>query len=605
MSVEHISPFSSMVENNDIPSEDEITAIQQYLISPLSEATALDEEIAQMQTALKAVQERREALSLTIGTHKALISPLRRYPDILQEIFHHCLPTAHDAKMNSLEAPLVLTHVCRSWRNLAHSTPSLWSSIFICVPDSYQVDYILHEDELDQQEAEKAQVELKLVGVGEWLSRSGACPLSISFVENSDGFVESLCGAFLDAIRPFASRWKRLVLRLNGQAPSLNHFTSILSQEVRNLEELVLDVASYNDPTSFAPDLGRDGWRRSGLIQAPKLKRVAFTHIDENVAAFQLPWSQLTHFSFELNRQRHVKSLSASEIIEILRQCPNLVSIQVEIGRIEEELVDAGGDINQIRPAPVWSHEQVIMHHLLYLSIHTAVDLSQIFPLIQAPLLREFSFFGMPFPCFGVPSLLSFLSCVPTIRRLSIDPRCFTPKHLSQCLASCSMITSLRFCMGFVNDGWYRTTYSRGGSAQFDHAMLALITPTEEEDGGEYLCRYLREFQSSTSSAGFTAKMVYDFVVARQRQARNGYPKLNVVSVRFLDNKNMDLLDTLRDGDEDDFELTTIHPTPVNPRVYAARRYMEAVARYPLYSTTAESEEFDQLDVRMFSVPKS
>jgi len=40
-----------------------------------------------------------------------------------------------------MEAPLVLTHVCRYWRNLALSTPSLWSSIFIYLPNTYQLEH--------------------------------------------------------------------------------------------------------------------------------------------------------------------------------------------------------------------------------------------------------------------------------------------------------------------------------------------------------------------------------------------------------------------------------------------------------------------------------
>jgi len=83
------SPFATMLKTNHIPSEDEIVAIKKYLVNPAAEAAALNKEIGEMQTTLKGLQEKRDALSHAIGLHKALISPLRRYPDILQEIFHH------------------------------------------------------------------------------------------------------------------------------------------------------------------------------------------------------------------------------------------------------------------------------------------------------------------------------------------------------------------------------------------------------------------------------------------------------------------------------------------------------------------------------------
>lgn len=94
------SPFASMLGTNHIPSEDEISAIQKHLVTLVAATTTFDKGIGKLQKELKTLQEARDALCHAIELHKALISPLRRYPDILQEIFHHCLPTAHDATMN-------------------------------------------------------------------------------------------------------------------------------------------------------------------------------------------------------------------------------------------------------------------------------------------------------------------------------------------------------------------------------------------------------------------------------------------------------------------------------------------------------------------------
>jgi len=585
------SPFATMLGTNHTPSEDEIAAIKKYLVNPAAEAAALNKDIDEMQTTLKGLQEKRDALSHAIGLHEALISPLRRYPDILQEIFHHCLPAAHDATMKSSEAPLLLTHICRDWRHLALSTPSLWSSILIhqlkCLPQEGGF-----AEEVDPQLL-RVQEQTCAAGVQEWLSRSGACPISISFLESALGSEEGPCQPFLNAIRPFALRWRRLVLR--GRAkPDLDQFLSLLSTEVPILEELVV---SFETP---APAMNSDSddnrWSRCGIIRAPRLKRVVIANLNESIAVLQLHWSQMTHLSFEHNKAGRDMSLSANETIEILRQCPNLVSIQVEIGDIESP----GVDMDQIAPAPVHSREVVVMHHLLHLTIHTALDLSEFFPVIQTPVLREFSFFGIPLPALGIPSVISFLSWVPTLKRLSIDPRCFTLEQLSQCLASCPMITSLRFCTGFVKDGWYRTSFSRGGSAKCDATTIASITPSSEDaDRDEYLCRYLREFYATR--AHFTADSVYNFITARQRRAQNGYPKLEAVSVQFSNYQNWDLLDTLRDVDG--FKLTANKPAPSPTEEEPVVRALASIEKYPRNAITAEPGAFDQRDIKMFSVP--
>ena len=50
-------------------------------------------------------------------------------PELIREIFYHCLPKKPNFSAKS--APLLLTHVCHSWRTLALSMPTLWSRIHV------------------------------------------------------------------------------------------------------------------------------------------------------------------------------------------------------------------------------------------------------------------------------------------------------------------------------------------------------------------------------------------------------------------------------------------------------------------------------------------
>ena len=85
-------------------------------------------------------------------------------PDVMSTIFEFCLPDFTDNKRSpyteNLSTPLSLGAICSHWREIAWSTPSLWSSLVIRVPsnlDSHMTTGIAQE----------------------WLGRSGQLPLSI------------------------------------------------------------------------------------------------------------------------------------------------------------------------------------------------------------------------------------------------------------------------------------------------------------------------------------------------------------------------------------------------------------------------------------------
>ncbi|KAF8176670.1 hypothetical protein K438DRAFT_1485893, partial [Mycena galopus ATCC 62051] len=71
-------------------------------------------------------KEQRASLKRPIDAHRAVISPMRRVPhDVLVEICISCLPS-HNALIDPAEAPLILGRICRHWRSVAYSTPTLW-----------------------------------------------------------------------------------------------------------------------------------------------------------------------------------------------------------------------------------------------------------------------------------------------------------------------------------------------------------------------------------------------------------------------------------------------------------------------------------------------
>ncbi|KAJ7784082.1 hypothetical protein B0H16DRAFT_1681629 [Mycena metata] len=86
--------------------------------------------------------------------------------EITTEIFHRLPLKVGELGLQSNTAPLSLTAVCRSWRDIALSTPTLWSTMEICF--AYIPSTVV---------AQPGLVELFIT---QWLRRSGECPLSLT-----------------------------------------------------------------------------------------------------------------------------------------------------------------------------------------------------------------------------------------------------------------------------------------------------------------------------------------------------------------------------------------------------------------------------------------
>ncbi|ESK84144.1 hypothetical protein Moror_17013 [Moniliophthora roreri MCA 2997] len=113
---------------NYAPSPQEVSDIRTLLIEPEKTLQALEKEIARLQA-------QREKLKSFIDNHHALLSPIRRvHTDIMREIFENCLLQDHLPIRSLREAPLLLTGICRTWREVAISMPRLWNRLHITVP---------------------------------------------------------------------------------------------------------------------------------------------------------------------------------------------------------------------------------------------------------------------------------------------------------------------------------------------------------------------------------------------------------------------------------------------------------------------------------------
>ncbi|KAJ7288099.1 hypothetical protein C8J57DRAFT_1047328, partial [Mycena rebaudengoi] len=194
--------------------------------------------------------------------------------EITTEIFKWC----YEAGLRLLPsvAPLLLTQVCRDWRELALSTPALWDTI----------DEIEFDDPLEDEDF-----------ISKWFSRAGTRPLSFGII-----YPEHLESHHLESvIHRHASQlqWLDVMTHLN----ILSDFGAI--QPFPVLSDLSLCFMSPNEPIQSQIDV---------FCHAPSLRHLSLEGLPPS--ALNLPWAQLTKATLSF--------VSLTECLDFLRLATSL-----------------------------------------------------------------------------------------------------------------------------------------------------------------------------------------------------------------------------------------------------------------------------------------
>ncbi|KAJ7921446.1 hypothetical protein B0H13DRAFT_2655962 [Mycena leptocephala] len=215
-------------------------------------------------------------------------------PEITATIFGHCFPSPSDSPLaqglgrvheetfsdvprpSPHAAPLLLTQICRQWREICLDTPDLWASIAFDDTGSIEL--------------------LKT-----WLSRARNHPLTVSLEFSNKTRVEQL----MEAVKPYCAQWQDVHFHL----PMSAHLQLNMSAFPR-LKRLALIGPMRRQPCMMVPLVFRD---------APLLRDVELSNLLWNVQV-DLPFEQLTTFHFNT-------FLNATQIIAILRRCSNLLHL--------------------------------------------------------------------------------------------------------------------------------------------------------------------------------------------------------------------------------------------------------------------------------------
>ncbi|KAJ6589467.1 hypothetical protein B0H19DRAFT_1103917 [Mycena capillaripes] len=259
--------------------------------------STIDSEISALKESLEKLKLERKILR---GHLASYIYPVLTLPnEIVSEIFLQTLDPS-GSSLSGPSSPLFLGHICQKWRDIALSTPSLWTTISLTITDR----------------PSPAERRLRLLET--WLIRSCQCPLSISITDKTQLFAFGL--RFFDAIVPHQRRWQTLRLKMPYS------IISRIQNELPSLRDL--QICPLRPPTND-PSLIFSG--------APKLKIVTLK--GSYNAKFKLPWEQLTSLSL-------LEGGFLDEIVQILRKTPHLSHLAAQPA--QPSWIGAGSEIMEV-----------------------------------------------------------------------------------------------------------------------------------------------------------------------------------------------------------------------------------------------------------------
>ena len=244
------------------------------------------DELTELDALLERLKLKRYELKRRINRYQSPIVH-QLSPDIMSTIFEFCLPDFMDGQLApvgdvDLSIPLSLGAICSYWRDIAWSTPSLWSSLVVRVTrkhDPHIVTSIAHE----------------------WLSRSGQLPLSIRICSKFN--VHETITPLADIINQYSTRWSDLDLYIPESY--YQHFRAT-DNHAPILKSIRFNCSSYAAMRNFQ-------------LTCPRLERANLSHV--YMDGINIQWDNLTHLTLH--------SMLIEDSFLILRKTPRLVFLKV------------------------------------------------------------------------------------------------------------------------------------------------------------------------------------------------------------------------------------------------------------------------------------
>ncbi|KAF4621086.1 hypothetical protein D9613_001175 [Agrocybe pediades] len=287
------SPAPRLLTSNALPTDDEISLIIDALSCARVQHAKLVRKLGSQpttsHTGSSRVEQQIQAVNRFIAAHEARIlpSPILQLPvELLQIIFRMVTDALVNdrqsggeynwtwGKVDLAHLPFTISHVCRPWRNVALSTPDLWS--------------VLPKVELDQSLTGRLRLRRMLQIASKLLHRSVGSTITVS-IHGGPGFTPS--HPAIKLLVAYCGRWSKLDVMLDDKSKVLDELEPMIAGRLFSLHTLILEFRLYwpypNDAQRTI-DLFRD---------VPSLKHVT---LKEPPFYFSFPKGQIQTLTLDL-----------------------------------------------------------------------------------------------------------------------------------------------------------------------------------------------------------------------------------------------------------------------------------------------------------------
>ncbi|KAJ7754832.1 hypothetical protein B0H16DRAFT_1541973 [Mycena metata] len=324
-----------------------------------SRIAEIEAQLLELERSAHALREEKESVQsrLDAYTYPVLTLPT----EIVSEIFGHFLPVyPKRPPIRGLLSPFTLGQICRTWREIALSTPRLWRAVAMSPSPMSTFEQQLHLTQLT-------------------LARSGFYLPSIS-INSTDG---RQTPSVVQVVAPHCERWEHLKLSV-----SLRNFPP--------MERILpwLRTLTLNDP--FPEDD-----EPTGLVVAPLLRKVALG-VAFSFSDFwrsKLPWSQLLVLTID--------DIEVHDCALVLGFAPNVVFCRFRI-----EAFDSSANFASLGPCQL---ETLVLRTGFgppHWDLVAGLCNSLTFPALRE--LQVAEIFLMPNPVAALGELLSRSGCSPS-----------------------------------------------------------------------------------------------------------------------------------------------------------------------------------------------
>lgn len=529
-----------VLETNHVPSEPERGLIKKYIQFRDGEykvhrikTLEIREEMLQLQERLDEVERTIRDIRYDIQTHQALLSPARSLPeDIYREIFLWCLASSDrpSYKRGHEKVPLLLSQVCSRWRQIAHSTPRLWTKVL------FKYD-------------NEGPNERNCDNLKSWLSRTGALPLSVSCRAST---LQATLGSkdvqLFRILQPTFPRWRDLKMTMKCVHPDIQELIRYLNDsgapnpllQVSSLEinlsvgmEGTGDDAFQNMRSEYDATLRALGLERNTHLRKLCLGidgEIFYRNLPSNITEFPiasyLPCERLE--VLDLRYRGHyekpitIRELPGNAVYDLLRHSPNLTQFYADIDDYDRT------------PFPP---SKFVMKHLK----HMTLSFPDLFNETDLDFLPSFEFPSMTSlsvrsreqmedwfvenPGMTSASLSRLIDAVGrSLTSLTLEPGFMMAEDLIATLSKLPRLVQLHLKQMFTETDFEAMETS--AVAKWGDDMLNCLTPKAEQES-QHSCPNLQYLKWSNNTF-FTDRTLANFLLQRSSSPHSPVPMKQV-----------------------------------------------------------------------------